>query len=125
MENQIIELEKKYWEGMEKHDFDIVKSLTHFTCITAGKNGIRNVDEASFKKMFDSSEGVKWKVNDLAKIKTQSQENCAIIAYRIDLETTIDGKNTSKKCVCTSTWIKENNHWVCAMHTETDLAKNK
>jgi len=37
MELQIIELEKKYWQGMENHDYETVKNLTHFPCIIAGK----------------------------------------------------------------------------------------
>ena len=62
METQIIELEKKYWQGMENHDYETVKQLTYFPCIIAGKNGVQSVDEAKFKKMFESGEGDKIKV---------------------------------------------------------------
>jgi hypothetical protein len=33
METQVIELEKKYWQGMENHDYEMVKKLTRFPCI--------------------------------------------------------------------------------------------
>ena len=71
METQIIELEKKYWKAMEAHDYKTVKSLTRFPCIVAGKSGVRNVDESTFKKMFDSGDGNKIKIVNKSRIETQ------------------------------------------------------
>ncbi|WP_264537539.1 nuclear transport factor 2 family protein [Flavobacterium sp. N1736] len=124
METQIIELEKKYWQGMENHDYEAVKNLTHFPCIVAGKNGVQSVDEANFKKMFESGGGDKIKVLNFSDIETQLlAENSAVIAYTIELGIIDDKQKAPVKCACTSTWIKENNNWICALHTETELAK--
>jgi ketosteroid isomerase-like protein len=123
MKTQIIELEKKYWQGMENHDYETVKNLTRFPCIIAGKNGVQNVDEANFKKMFESGNGHKMKVLNFSDIETQLlAENTAVIAYAIELEIMNEKQKTPMKCACTSTWIKENNNWVCALHTETELS---
>ncbi len=119
METQILELEKKYWQGMESHDYETVKNLTRFPCIVAGKKGVLNVDEATFKKMFDSGANAKIKVNGISNVETQHiDENGAVIAYLIELG--MDGKEPMK-CACTSTWVKENNNWICALHTESEL----
>jgi len=124
MENQILELEKKYWKAMETRDFDTVKSLTRFPCIVAGKDGIRSVNESSFKEMFDSGQGSQLKVLDISKAETQIiGEDSAVIAYLIELSYGADDQKSSGKCACTSTWVKENKNWVCAMHTESDLRK--
>ncbi|WP_026309505.1 nuclear transport factor 2 family protein [Niabella aurantiaca] len=124
METQILELEKKYWEAMEHHNFDTVKSLTRFPCIVAGKNGVRTVDEASFKKMFDSGEGRQLKILDISDAQSQTINDCmAMIAYLIELEYVVREQRSSFKCACTSTWVKENDNWLCAMHTESDLEK--
>ena len=81
METQIIGLEKKYWQGMENHDYGTVKNLTRFPCIIAGKTGVRSVDEATFKKMFESGDGAKIKVVDISNVEAQSLgENGAVIA---------------------------------------------
>ncbi|WP_300603571.1 nuclear transport factor 2 family protein [Niabella sp.] len=121
---QILDLEKKYWQAMEAHDYDIVKSLTRFPCIIAGKNGVRSVDEASFKEMFDSGAGAKIKVAGISGAETQPiGENGAVIAYQIELRTMDDEQKPSVKCACASTWIKENGNWVCALHTESELAR--
>ena len=124
METQIIELEKKYWQGMENHDYETVKNLTKFPCIIAGKNGVQSVNEADFKKMFDSGEGSKIKVLNIYDVEAEViAENTAIIGYSIDLGVADDKEKAPMKCVCTSTWIKTNNNWVCALHTETELQK--
>lgn len=124
MEMQIIELEKKYWQAMENHDYETVKKLTHFPCIIAGKSGLQSVDESMFKKMFESVDGDKIKVLRIFDTETRLlTENTAVTAYLIELGMTDDKQNKTMKCACTSTWIKENNNWVCALHTETELSE--
>ena len=123
MENQILELEKKYWSAMENHDFNTVKSLTRFPCIIAGQNGVQSVDEASFKKMFNSGEGKQTKVINISNEEIQVMNDNAVIAYLIELEYNVDGQQSSGKCACASAWIKENNNWVCSLHTESQLKK--
>ena len=124
METQIIELEKKYWQGMENHDYETVKNLTQFPCIIAGKNGVQSVNEANFKKMFESGDGNKIKVLSISDVEAQLiAENTAIIAYQIELGMTDNKQKAPMKCACTSTWIKQNNNWVCALHTEAELSQ--
>jgi hypothetical protein len=124
MDTQIIELEKKYWQGMENHNYETVKKLTRFPCIIAGKNGVQSVDEASFKKMFESGDGNKIKILNFSDIETQLvNENAAVIAYLIELGIVDDKQQAPMKCACTSTWIKENNNWVCTLHTEAELSQ--
>jgi len=124
METQIVELEKKYWQGMENHDYETVKNLTRFPCIIAGKDGVKSIDEPNFKKMFESGDGDKIKVLNFSDIETQlAVENTAVIAYSIEVAMVDNQQKTPVKCACTSTWIKENNNWVCALHTETELSQ--
>ena len=44
MEDQIIELERKYWDGMANLDYETVKNLTYFPCIVASKDGVNQID---------------------------------------------------------------------------------
>ncbi|TDP03156.1 nuclear transport factor 2 family protein [Flavobacterium sp. 245] len=122
METQIIELEKKYWKGMENHDYETVKNLTLFPCVIAGKNGVQSVNESTFKKMFESGDGDKIKVLSIDDVEAKLiAENTAIIGYLIELGIVGDKQNSPMKCACTSTWIKHDNNWVCALHTEAEL----
>lgn len=121
METEIFNLEKKYWQGMEDHQYETVKNLTHFPCIIAGRNGVQSVDEPSFKKMFESGEGDKIKVLGYLDVISQlPTQQTAVTAYVIELLDTKENK--SVKCSCTSTWIKENDRWLCMLHTETELS---
>ena len=125
MEVQIIELEKKYWHGVENNDYETVKNLTSFPCIVAGKNGVQSISEAEFKKMFDSGQTNKIKVLNIYDVKEKLiSENTAVIGYYLDFTILDDSQKTPIKCVCTSTWIKENNKWECVMHTETELERS-
>lgn len=124
MEKHIVELEKKYWQGMEDHDYETVKSLTHFPCIVAGKNGVKSINETEFKTMFESGANNDIKVLKISEVNAQIiDQNTAIIGYEIEFGNADKKENDSMKCVCTSTWIKENNDWFCALHTETELQK--
>lgn len=122
METEIFELEKKYWQGMEDHEYETVKNLTYFPCIIAGKNGVHEVDETNFKKMFESGDGDKIKVLGFSDVKSQRFIGTTeVIAYIIELQDI--KQNKMMKCACTSTWIKENNNWTCALHTEAELSE--
>lgn len=119
MKNEIIDLEKKYWEAMTNMDYETVKNLTRFPCITAGRQGVMSVDEPSYKKMFEQGSGRAMKVKSITDEQVQTGDDHAMIAYLIEL----DYNGNAMKCACTSTWTKEGEDWKCAMHTESDLEK--
>lgn len=121
MKNDIIELEKKYWNAMVSQDYATARDLTKFPCIVAGKQGVMSVDEPSYKKMFERGEGQKMKIKSITNEQIQMGEDHALIAYLIELH--YDGR--VMKCACTSTWVKEKGEWLCAMHTESDLETGK
>ncbi|TPG34863.1 nuclear transport factor 2 family protein [Flavobacterium pectinovorum] len=124
METQIIELEKKYWQGMENHDYETVKKLTSFPCIIVGKNGVQSINEAKFKKMFESGNGDIRRVLNFSDVEVQLvAENAAVIAYLIELGIVDNQQKSPMKCACTSTWIIKNNNWVCVLHTEAELSR--
>jgi len=58
-------------------------------------------------------------VKSISGEQVQAAEDHAMIGYLIELD--YDGK--LMKCACTSTWVKNNGTWLCAMHTESDLEK--
>lgn len=122
MRNEIIILEKKYWEAMASHDFETVKNLTFFPCITGGKRGVRSVDEDTFAKMFDQAQDMEIKVVDISNEQvTVVSDDYVVLGYNIILEQTIGGKTQQSRCVCTSAWVRVNGNWQCPLHSETEL----
>lgn len=118
MKNQILDLEKAYWTGMANHDYEAVKSLTKFPCIVASNKGVMNVDEPSYQQIFEQGADKKLSVENISNEQITLGADHAMIAYQIDLN--YDGKKST--CICTSTWIKEDDKWRCAMHTETPVS---
>ncbi len=121
MEDDILQLEKKYWAAMESRDYETVKSLTRFPCIIAGEHGVQSVGEAEFKNMFDSGEGRALKVLAISNVVTQVLNDTALMAYHIQLSYAVDGQESSGNCACASTWLRENGRWVCSLHTESKM----
>lgn len=121
MEKEILELEKKYWSGMENHDYDVVKNLTHFPCMIAGQHGVQLVDEQSFKRMFDSGAGKRTKVMNIHDEQVAVVKDTATIIYRIEIQYNGSSPSSVHQYACASTWIKENEKWVCCLHTEAEM----
>ncbi|WP_442795580.1 nuclear transport factor 2 family protein [Pelobium manganitolerans] len=117
MKEEILNLEKKYWEAMAAHDYETVRSLTRFPCIVAGKHGVMSVDQPEYQKMFEQGKERKMKVGKISEEQIDTGEGYALIAYKIELD--YNGK--MMQCACTSTWLEIRGNWLCAMHTETDL----
>lgn len=122
MRNEIIILEKKYWDAMANHDFETVKELTFFPCITAGKQGVRSIDEDTFAQMFEQAKNIEMKVIDISNEQvTIISDDYVVLGYNIILEHMAEGQTRQSRCVCTSAWVRVNGNWQCPLHTETEL----
>lgn len=126
MENQnisteIMRLEKRYWGAMSDHNLEEAVRLTYFPCIVSSEHGAQSVDRAQFEKMFSSHEGTysSWKIDEAKAQVRQIGPDTAVIAYQVQASVVKDGKTQEINAVDTSTWVKRNDKWVCAMHTET------
>ena len=122
MEDQILDLETKYWHGMANHDYETVKSLTYFPCTTISKQGVKSIDEPTFKQMFEQGEGMKMSIKGITEAVIEMfSKSFATIGYIVEIETDNNGEKTSSKCACSSAWIQENGVWKCQLHSESDL----
>lgn len=120
----LVSLEKKYWTAMAEHDLKTAVELTDFPCIVASAHGPRLVDRAQFEKLFNSHrEAIKsFSFEGKPEVRLLSEET-AIIAYQIRATVSFEGKELAMNAIDTSTWIKRNGKWACAMHTEVEAAK--
>lgn len=119
----IIGLEKKYWQAMVEHDMQTALSLTDFPCVVAGPQGVQSIDKAQFEKMFNSHDQEEIKKFDFVNDPEvrQLSDDSAVVAYKTRSLVAKDGKEQPMEAIDTSTWIKRDNKWLCAMHTEIPL----
>ncbi|MGZ3690729.1 MAG: nuclear transport factor 2 family protein [Pseudobdellovibrio sp.] len=121
---EIIGLERKFWNAMKDHDLDAAVALTDFPCIVAGSQGTMSVDRKKFEEMFNANKEA-IRTFDFEEAKAEVRllgPDTAVIAYPVHSTLMSAGQNKSINAVDTSTWIRRHNKWLCAMHTETEMA---
>jgi hypothetical protein len=117
-EKELVGLEKQFWQTMKDKDVEGALKLTHDPCIVTGAQGISSIDRQTFRKLMSEGD---WKLHDFSLDKVEVQklsDDVAIIGYRVREELTVDGKPLTMEAADTSTWVKKDGEWQCAMHTE-------
>ncbi len=119
VENEILDLEKKFWQSMIDRDAAAGARLAANPCIVAGAQGIGRIDRKTFVKMM---EGGAWTLHDFAfrEVKfEQATDDVAVIAYKIHETLTVDGRKLELEAADASTWVRRNGAWMCILHTES------
>jgi hypothetical protein len=120
IKTELLKLENRYWQAMKDKDLETALSLTDFPCLIAGAHGFSSVDKNTYSKIMSSATYTveSFKLSDDAEVRMLS-DNVAILAYKVHEELIVDGKPVSFDAADSSTWIKRDGRWLCAMHTES------
>jgi hypothetical protein len=120
-QNEILALENKYWMSIKNNDMATADKLTDDPCILTGPQGASRVDKATFRKMMAKPT---WTLLDY-EIKNaeveQPSADVAVIGYNVRIVARYEGKEVTLDAADSSTWVKKNGSWVCALHTEAPL----
>lgn len=120
IEDELLELEHRYWRSMKDKDSATATGLTDFPCIVSGASGVASVDEETYVRLL---EGGDWTIEDFTLgdgvAVRQLTEDVAIIAYRIRETLTVDGQPVTLEAADASVWVRRDGRWRCALHTET------
>lgn len=117
-EDEILLLEKRYWEAIKANDLDTALMLTDDPCIVTGAQGVSSIDRATFEKMMKANA---WKLESFELTDFQVRkvnDDVVIAAYKVKESVTVDGKPMAFEAADSSTWIRKDGSWVCALHTE-------
>ena len=120
IEAEILDLERRYWQAMRECDVRTAVALTEFPCLIAGASGVRSVDQASYEQMMTAGS---WRVHeaeieDGARVR-QLTDDVAVILYGVREEMTVEGKPLTLRAFDSSVWVRRNDGWRCAMHSES------
>ena len=118
LEKSLIELEHQYWQAIKDRDAKAAMKLTDSSCIVAGASGVGQIERKAFAPMIESA---KYTLNDfeLKDVKIALlTDDVAVLAYKVHEDLEVDGKPVSLDAADSSTWVKRDGHWVCALHTE-------
>ena len=119
LEQDLLDLEARYWRAMTDRDINAAVRLTDFPCVVSGPQGFGIVDELKFVDMMKTRpyELHRAEVGNEASVRMLS-DDVAVIAYKVHEELTVDGKPVSLDANDSSTWVRRDGHWLCAFHSE-------
>ncbi len=113
-QQEIIGLEKKYWEAMKSDDVETAVSLTKFPCLVAGPMGAQRVSESQYRKMMGDADGRKFEGIELENPEVDMlNDDAAMISYSV--------KQNGMNMLDVSTWVRENGKWMCVFHSENQI----
>ncbi|HEY4200845.1 MAG TPA: nuclear transport factor 2 family protein [Devosiaceae bacterium] len=117
--DEVIALEKSYWEAMKKKDGRRTAELSGKTAIVAGAQGVMSIGKDKMGKMTEEG---KWTLEsytfDDVQVATPT-DDVAIIGYTVRQKVTMDGKPQELHAADSSTWIRGAHGWECHAHSES------
>jgi hypothetical protein len=118
-ENTFLDLERKYWQAIQDGDTETLMAMNDDPCLVAGASGVASIDQEKFAAMMS---GATWKldsfeIDDDAQVRMLG-DDVAIVAYRVTEKLTVDEKPVTIEAADTSTWVRRDGRWLCALHTE-------
>ena len=120
-EDDVIALEKSYWDAMKKKDGNRAAELSAKDSLVTGAQGVMSIPK---DKMGRMTEDGKWTLESYAfndiKVSIPTAD-VAIIAYTVRQKVTMDGKKQDMKAAESSTWLRGEVGWECHAHSETFL----
>jgi hypothetical protein len=121
MEQQIIALEKSFWQAIVDEDTDKAISLLDKKSLLTGAQGVNALTHSDYKKMAQMPN---WKVHsfDLSKINVVfPKPDVAVIGYVVHEDLTVDGEKVTLDAADSSVWVKRDGQWLNVHHTESIL----
>lgn len=121
IEAQLLDLEKQYWRAIKERDVQAAMRLTDDPCIVTGAQGVARISQQQFAGMLQAGGWTLHQV-DLSDVQVRVlSEDVAIVAYKVKELLTVEGKSVTIDASDSSTWVRRDGNWVCALHTEALL----
>lgn len=118
IEAQLLDHEKQYWQAIKDRDVQAAMRLTDDSCIVTGAQGVARITREAFAGMLQAGG---WTLHEVTLSDVQVRvlsEDVAIVAYKVKELLTVDGKPLTLEAADSSTWVRREGQWMCALHTE-------
>jgi len=117
---QLVELEHSYWQAIKERDWNTALRLSDDPCIVTGPQGVGKLDKHAIVAMMKGApyQLDEYKLADDITVRMLG-DDIGVVAYKVHEKLTVDGKPIELDAAETTTWVRRNGHWVCALHTES------
>ncbi len=119
IEAELLELEHKFWQAMKNQDADAMVELTDEHCLLGGAQGVQLIPRDALREMMKKPNWTltNYEISGEPQVH-QLSDDVAAVGYEVQEELTVDGTPVKLDAIESSTWVRRNNHWLCAAHTE-------
>jgi ketosteroid isomerase-like protein len=117
----IIALERSYWDAMQAKDGMATAALSADPALVTGAKGVMSIAK---DRMGAMTEAGSWQLLSYDFDNVQvivPAPDVAIIAYTVSQKVRMDGKTAERTSADSSTWLRGKNGWECHAHSETFL----
>ena len=120
IEQELLALEKQYWQAIKDKDADTAMRLSDDPCIVTGAQGVGRIDRPTMARMMEAASYTLhgFTIGDDAHVRLLG-DDVAVLAYNVHEELTVEGKPVTLDAADASTWVRRNGRWLCALHTES------
>jgi Domain of unknown function (DUF4440) len=120
IEQELVDLETRYWHALKDKDVAAALELTDEPCIVTGAQGVGLIDHSTYTTMMENAT---WTIDDFdirddVQVRLLGDET-AVVAYTVHEEVTVDGEHVAFDAADTSTWVRRDGRWLCALHSES------
>lgn len=93
--------------------------LTDDPCIVTGAQGIGRLDHKAFRGMMKDASWTlrEFELGDDVQVRLL-RDDVAVVAYVVKEELMVGNQPVTLKAADSSTWVRRDGRWVCAVHTE-------
>jgi len=117
----IVDLETRFWQAMVDKDADGAAYMIAENALLAGPQGTMTIDPDKYRQM--TNEGT-WTLDrfKLSNVEVVfPADDTAVIAYTVHQTGEMGEQPMDLTCADSTTWVRQNGDWKCALHTETVL----
>ena len=121
IEAKLVDFEKQYWQAIKDRDVPAAMRLTDDPCIVTGAQGVARITRTAFAGMLQAGG---WTLHEFTLTDVQVRllgDDVAVLAYKVKELLTVDGKSLTVEAADSSTWVRREGEWMCALHTEALL----
>jgi hypothetical protein len=121
--DEVIALEKSYWDAMKKKDGDKTAALSGKTSLVTGMRGVMRIPRDKMGAMTEEGD---WTLESYAFDDVEvavPAPDVAIIAYTVRQKVTLKGEPVEMRAADSSTWVRGADGWACHAHSEAVLEK--
>jgi hypothetical protein len=120
-QQELLDVERRFWDAMKQKDAQTAQQLTDDGCIVVGAQGVSAIDGKTMGKLTTEAQ---WELQQYSFDEKNVQirfigDDVAIVAYKVNERVVIDGQALPIEANDASVWIRRNEQWLCALHTES------